>query len=158
MGLDHLVLIRRWANLACLILYPVAWWAPLARAGVLPLFGLSEISVLSGIASLWSTDIVLAVVVALFAMVAPMAKSLAIALADFGIIRGAPRWVTLLGRLAMADVFLIALYITLAKGIGIGRVETGWGLYLFTTLVIVQLLLNLAKPEHKKNTCALPPE
>ncbi|MEY8881243.1 paraquat-inducible protein A [Donghicola sp. XS_ASV15] len=156
--MDHLVLIRRWANLACLFLYPVAWWAPLARAGVLPLFGLSEISVLSGIASLWSTDIVLAVVVALFAMVAPMAKSIAIALADFGIVRGAPRWVTLLGRLAMADVFLIALYITLAKGIGIGRLETGWGLYLFTTLVIIQFILTLTKSEHKKNTCALPPE
>lgn len=156
--MDHLVLIRRWANLACILLYPLAWWAPLAHAGVLPLFGLSEVSVLSGISSLWESDIFLAVVVALFAMVAPMAKSIAIALVDFRVIPSPPRWVAILGRLAMADVFLIALYITLAKGIGIGRVETGWGLYLFTTLVIIQLLLSLAKPEHKKNTCAFPSE
>lgn len=142
-------LIRRWVNLACLILYPVAWWAPLARAGVLPLFGLSEISVLSGIRSLWETDVALALVVAFFAMVAPVAKSVAMALVDFG---RAPRhilkWVAVMGRLAMADVFLIALYITLAKGIGVGRVETAWGLYLFTTLVILQLLLSLTKREH----------
>ena len=156
--MDHLVLIRRWANLACILLYPLAWWAPLAHAGVLPLFGLSEVSVLSGISSLWESDIFLAVVVALFAMVAPMAKSITIALVDFRVIPSAPRWVAVLGRLAMADVFLIALYITLAKGIGIGRVETGWGLYLFTTLVIIQLLLSLVKPEHKKNTCAFPSE
>ncbi len=156
--MDHLVLIRRWANLACIFLYPLAWWAPLAHAGVLPLFGLSEVSVLSGISSLWESDIFLAVVVALFAMVAPMAKSIAIALVDFRVIPSAPRWVAVLGRLAMADVFLIALYITLTKGIGIGRVETGWGLYLFTTLVIIQLLLSLAKQEHKKNTCAFPSE
>ena len=36
----------------------------------------------------------------------------------------------------MADVFLIAVYVVLAEGVGIGRVETAWGLYLFTACVI----------------------
>ena len=40
------------ANLSLLVLYPVAWFAPLLRAGVLPLFGLKEISVLSGLAAI----------------------------------------------------------------------------------------------------------
>ena len=40
-------------NLALLILFPLAWTAPLMRAGLLPLFGLDEISVLSGLATLW---------------------------------------------------------------------------------------------------------
>ena len=39
----------RYANLALLILFPLAWFAPLLRAGVLPLFGLSEISVITGL-------------------------------------------------------------------------------------------------------------
>jgi len=47
----------------------------------------------------------------------------------------------LAGKLAMADVFLIALYIVLAKGVGVGTVETGWGLYLFTFCVLLSLLI-----------------
>ncbi|WP_375173482.1 paraquat-inducible protein A [Pseudooceanicola sp.] len=131
-------------NLSLLILFPVSWFAPLVRAGLLPLFGLSEISVLSGIASLWETDLVLALLVALFALVAPMGKTIALAMIQTG--RG-PRAalapLTWLGRLAMADVFLIALYITLAKGMGVGRVETAWGLYLFTGCVLASLGLSL---------------
>ena len=81
--------------------------------------------------------------VGLFAMVAPRAKTVALALIQIG--RAPRRWLnalTWLGRLAMADVFLIALYITLAKGIGIGRVETAWGLYLFTACVLLSLALS----------------
>lgn len=45
----------------------------------------------------------------------------------------------LLGRFAMAEVFLLALYITLAKGIGVGRIETARGLYLFTGCILASL-------------------
>ncbi|GGE31019.1 paraquat-inducible protein A [Primorskyibacter flagellatus] len=131
-------------NLSLLILFPVAWAAPLVRAGLLPLFGLKEISVLSGFASLWDSDKALALIVALFALVAPMAKTLALALVQLG--RAPTGWLALLGwlgRLAMADVFLIALYVTLAKGMGVGRVETAWGLYLFTGCVLASLGLSL---------------
>ena len=131
-------------NLALLVLFPLSWAAPLVRAGLLPLFGLSEISVLSGIVSLWQTDIALALLVALFALVAPMAKTLALALIHAG--RAPATWLPALGwlgRLAMADVFLIALYVTLAKGMGVGRVETAWGLYLFTGCVLASLGLSL---------------
>ena len=56
------------ANYALLVLYPVAWFAPLMRAGLLPLFGLSEISVVSGLQALWETDAVLALIVTVFAI------------------------------------------------------------------------------------------
>ena len=39
-------------NLLLLILYPFAWAAPLLRAGLLPLFVQSEISLLTGLLSL----------------------------------------------------------------------------------------------------------
>lgn len=133
----------RWLNLALLILFPIAWTAPLLRAGLLPFFDLDAISVLGGIAALWHTDAALAVLVALFALVAPMAKTLTLALVQFGL---APRRllgpIKALGRLAMADVFLIALYIVLAKGVGVGRIETGWGLWLFTGCVLASLALS----------------
>ncbi|MCA0921013.1 paraquat-inducible protein A [Pseudooceanicola nanhaiensis] len=128
------------ANAALLLLYPIAWMAPLARAGVLPFFGLSEISVLSGLRALWPSDPLLALLVAVFALVAPMAKTLALLMIH---LERAPVWllgpVSVLGRLAMADVFLVALYITLAKGIGLGHVESAWGLWLFTFCTLASL-------------------
>lgn len=134
------------ANLALLVLYPVAWTAPLLRAGLLPLFGLEEISVLTGLRALWQTDIFLAVLVALFALVAPLAKTIGLSLVQFGLLgRRALVALTLLGKLAMADIFLIALYITAVKGIGIGRIETAWGLYLFSGCVLASLAISLVR-------------
>jgi paraquat-inducible protein A len=133
----------RYLNLALLVLFPVSWFAPLLRAGLLPLFELDAISVMTGITSLWSEDILLALVVALFALVAPLAKTLALALVQFG--HASPRLLAVvhaLGRLAMADIFLVALYIVVAKGVGVGRLETGWGLYLFTACILFSLLLS----------------
>jgi paraquat-inducible protein A len=127
-------------NLSLLILYPIAWATPLMRAGVLPLFGLTEISVFSGVQALWASDIFLALVVTLFAFIAPYLKTLGLALVQFNLLgpRALPA-LAFIGKLAMADVFLIALYITLAKGIGFGRVEVAWGLYLFTACILTSL-------------------
>jgi len=132
------------ANLALLILFPIAWFAPMLRAGMLPLFGLSEISVVSGLASLWGTDVFLALAVTFFALFAPYVKTLGMALMHFGLLdaRVLPA-LTVLGKLAMADVFLIALYITVAKGIGVGRIETAWGLYLFTFCILASLAISI---------------
>lgn len=138
--------VLKWINLSLLLLYPVAWTAPLMRAGLLPLFGLSEISVLTGLQALWSSDIVLALVVTVFALFAPYLKTLALALVQFGwLTRRALPAIALLGKCAMADIFLIALYITVIKGIGIGRVETAWGLYLFTACILISLVLSIAE-------------
>lgn len=132
------------ANLLLLVLFPIAWAAPLLKAGLLPFFSLSEISVLTGIQTLWAKDVVLALAVTFFALVAPYLKTVGLALIHFRL--ASPRLlpaITLMGKLAMADIFLIALYIVLAKGVGVGRVETGWGLYLFTACVIASLGMSL---------------
>lgn len=136
----------KWINLMLLVLYPVAWVAPLMRAGLLPLFGLSEISVLTGIQALWETDILLALIVTGFALVAPYMKTVGLALVHFHLLsRSVLPALALMGKLAMADVFLIALYITTVKGIGIGRIETAWGLYLFTACIVASLLISVAE-------------
>jgi len=136
----------KWINLMLLVLYPVAWVAPLMRAGLLPLFGLSEISVLTGLQALWGTDIVLALIVTGFALVAPYLKTVGLARVQFHLLsRSVLPALALMGKLAMADVFLIALYITIVKGIGIGRIETAWGLYLFTACILASLLIIIAE-------------
>lgn len=135
-------LILRLANLALLILFPVAWFAPLLRAGLLPLFGLAEISVISGLQTLWKSDVALALLVTGFALFAPYLKTIGLALLHFGLL--SPRTLPalhVLGKLAMADVFLIALYIVVVKGVGMAHVETAWGLYLFSGCILASLVI-----------------
>lgn len=138
----------RLLNLSLLVAFPIAWTAPLLKAGLLPFFKLSEISVLSGLQTLWEKDIFLAVAVTFFAFVAPYLKTIGLALIHFKL--ASPRLlpaITIMGKLAMADIFLIALYIVIAKGVGVGRLETGWGLYAFTTCVLVSLFCSvMSKP------------
>ena len=132
------------ANLSLLILFPIAWFAPLLKAGLLPFFSLSEISVISGLQALWEKDIFLAILVTFLALVAPIAKVIGTALIQYNLLspRLKPALLTL-GRFAMADVFLIAIYIVTIKGVGVGRVEPGWGLYLFTACVLVSYIITM---------------
>ncbi len=133
----------KYLNLALLIALPISWFAPLIRAGLLPIFGLDEISVVTGLQSLWGTDVVLALIVTFLAVFAPMMKTLALALIQFGFLSRAVLPVLhILGKLAMADIFLIALYIVLVKGIGMATVEVAWGLYLFTACILASLVVS----------------
>ncbi|MBL3703119.1 paraquat-inducible membrane protein A [Sulfitobacter sp. BDSS02] len=137
-------MLLRLANLTLLVLFPLAWFAPLMRAGIaLPLFGLSEISVISGLQSLWRSDVILALLVTFLAIFAPYMKTIGLALIHFGMLRRRVLPVLeALGKLAMADVFLIALYVVIAKGIGLARIEIAWGLYLFTACVLASLAIS----------------
>lgn len=132
------------ANLALLVAFPISWFAPLLRAGVLPIFGLSQISVVSGLQSLWQSDVALALLVTFLAIFAPYLKTIGLALLQFGLLspRAMPA-LYVLGKLAMADVFLIALYIVVVKGVGLATVRTDWGLYLFTGSVLASILLSM---------------
>ena len=147
----------RWLNLSFLILYPLSWFAPLLRAGLLPLFGMSEISVISGLQSLWKSDVFLALAVTAFALVAPLLKTGGLALIQFHLLdRRALPTINLLGKFAMADIFLIALYVTLAKGLGVGRVEVAWGLYLFTALILGSIVLGVMESRRGKAVSEAP--
>ncbi len=146
------------ANLSLLLLFPLSWTAPLMRAGLLPFFNLSEISILSGLASLWRDgEFALSILITLLALVAPMAKSICLTLIHLS---AAPARMLpaleVLGKLAMADVFLIAVYITLAKGLSVGRVETAWGLWLFTACVLASLAISILTKRAAKPARAAP--
>ena len=131
-----------YANLALLILFPIAWFAPLLRAAILPIFGMDEISVITGLQSLWESDAALALLVTFLAVFAPYAKTIGLALLHWNLL--SPKTLPVLdvlGKLAMADVFLIALYIVIVKGAGHVTVETAWGLWLFTLCVLSSILI-----------------
>ena len=138
----------KYANLALLFLFPVAWFAPLLRAALLPIFGMAEISVITGLQSLWGSDPAFALLVTFLAIFAPFAKTLGLTLIHFHLL--SPKTLPalhILGKLAMAEVFLIALYLVIAKGAGYVTIETAWGLYLFTACILASLLIS-----HKTET------
>ena len=142
----------RVANLILLVAFPISWFAPLLRAGFLPLFSLNEISVVSGLQSLWGTDVALALLVTFLAIFAPYVKTIGLSLIHFGMMRRRVLPVLdILGKLAMADVFLIALYIVVIKGIGVGKVETGWGLYLFTACILGSITISFLTGKRRRN-------
>jgi paraquat-inducible protein A len=137
--------ILPYLNLCLLILFPIAWFAPLLRAGLdLPLFGLDEISVISGLQALWESDVALALLTTFLAVFAPYLKTIGLALVHFNL--GSPKLLPglhILGKLAMADVFLLALYVVIIKGVGMARIEVAWGLYMFTGCILASLALSI---------------
>ncbi|MEO1532054.1 MAG: paraquat-inducible protein A [Pseudomonadota bacterium] len=129
-------------NLALLLAWPVAWTAPLARAGLLPFFQGKEVSIIGGLGALWEADALLAILVFLFAILMPVAKTAALGLLLAGRLSArAEPVIALLGKLSMVEVFLVALYIVVVKGVGLGHVTPAWGLWLFTACVFVQIAI-----------------
>lgn len=146
-------MIAKLVNLLLLGLFPVAWQAPLARAEVAWLFTTDEISIFSGIIDLWESDTFLCVVVALFAVVAPYLKTVALVYAQFSEAEAARRILPaleFLGRVSMTDVFLVAFYVIAYRGVG--EIVVDWGLYLFTGLVLVSIWSSWATRRAKFET------
>ncbi len=130
------------ANLALLVAFPLSWFAPILRTALTGWFGLDDVSVISGIQALWGEDARLALLVTFFAIFAPMLKTIGLSLIHFDLMRREVLPVlNILGKLAMADIFLIALYIVVIKGVGVGTVETAWGLWFFTGCVLASIVI-----------------
>jgi paraquat-inducible protein A len=133
----------QWLLLAAL---PVAWTAPLFTARV-PFLWRQEVSIASGLVELWRLDRLLFLAVLLFAVITPALKAaLQIWLwyrAPAGSLGRWGRRLALLGKLAMTEIFLVAVAIVGFKGVGLGEVETGWGLWWLTGVVLAGLALSL---------------
>lgn len=152
-------ILLRAANLALLVLFPLSWFAPLLRTGFMQpwnvpwtdwtFFELETVTVVTGLQALWGSSPGLALVVTAAAILAPILKVIGVALLQFDLMspRVAPAlaWI---GRFAMADIFLLALYVLIFKGMGVGQVEVAWGLYFFTFCVIASIVI-AALAEHR---------
>ena len=92
---------------------------------------------------LWRLDLLLFVAVLLFSVLAPLAKGRALVWVWYRCAAhaGGPALdrLALLGKLAMTEVFLLAVIIVGLKGVGIGRVEVAWGLPAFVVAVVLSL-------------------
>ena len=133
-------------NASLLILYPIAWWAPMIETRVFWVLGGGEVSLLNGLSALWSESWPLALLVGLLAIVMPYGKVVLTQITFHRarpLVQAALPWIA---RLSMADIFLIALYIVIAKGIAGASVTPQWGLWLFTACVLTSLWISWRKP------------
>lgn len=148
-------MILKLTNLSLLILFPFAWFAPLMKSGLWPVQALREYSVMEALQGVWQRDIYLALLMTFFAVFAPYIKVIGISLIQFNMM--SPRLLAplqFLGKLAMADIFVIALIIVLYTGIDVagisGQIETAWGLYLYTGCVIASFLISFFSRSHQE--------
>lgn len=138
-GLARLIGPLLGATLAAL---PVAWFVPLFTARV-PFLWRQDVTVASGLAELWRLDLFLFLVVLVFSVLTPLAKTASSLYVWYRLPlerarRQLPR-LAILGKLSMAELFLLAVIIVGFKGVGVGRVETAWGLYVFGAVVLSSL-------------------
>jgi uncharacterized paraquat-inducible protein A len=134
-----------------LILVPVTWWLPLFTARV-PFLWQQEVSIATGLVELWRLDLVLFAVVLLFSVLAPLAKGAALLWAWYRVPASrAGVWLhrlSILGKLAMAEIFLLAVVIVGLKGVGIGKVEVSWGLHAFAGALLLSFAVSTWALDH----------
>jgi uncharacterized paraquat-inducible protein A len=121
---------------------PATWWLPLFTARV-PFLWRHDVSIASGLVELWRLDLLLFAAVLLFSVLVPLAKGLALVWVwhrtSCGGAKRALDRIALLGKLAMAEVFLLAVMLVGLKGVGIGSVEVNWGLPALVATVLLSL-------------------
>jgi paraquat-inducible protein A len=136
-----------WGAILAAILLVAGWMLPIMTVERL-LFLSREISILQGVAELWSEDeAFLAIVIGSFSILLPAVK-LALALhlwfhAEAGSqqLRRALSLLELAGRWSMLDVFVVALLVVAIRTSLIDDVTVHPGVYVFTAAIVLSLVV-----------------
>src|SRR6476469_6714199 len=134
--------------LASLILLLAGLSLPLAKVEKM-VFWKTDYSVFKGVASLWTdSQYVLAAILFFFSIVFPLAK-----LSALGVIwnvrlaeakrQRVLRWLGLLGKWSMLDVFVVAILIVLVKTGPLAKIEPRAGLYVFCSAILVSMATSM---------------
>ncbi|MBI4598476.1 MAG: paraquat-inducible protein A [Candidatus Omnitrophica bacterium] len=113
------------------------------------LFWQTSYSVWTGIVSLWEqSELALATIVFFFSMVFPVIKLLALATLWFLKLREEQRsqllrWLSVLGKWSMLDVFVVAILIVLVKLGPLVTIEPRIGIYFFAGAILCSMLTTM---------------
>lgn len=140
----------RWLGAAALLagaLLVAGWLLPIMTLERL-LFLSREVSILQGVAELWSEgERFLSVVIGLFSIVLPAFKlGLALYLwyraeAGSAALQRAFSWLEAVGRWSMLDVFIVALVVVAIRSSLIDDVSVHPGVYVFTAAIVSSLIV-----------------
>lgn len=112
------------------------------------LFTLTDITLAHAISDLFRIDKFLFVIVFVFGAIFPFLKAIMSALCwyyfEASRIERYLEVLSYMAKLSMLDIMLLAFFVVAFKGLGIGNVHVQYGLYVYASLVIASLLLNLA--------------
>lgn len=126
---------------------PIVFFVPLLTTRFW-FFTQNNITLAHAISDLFRIDKFLFAIVVVFGVVFPFFKAIMSVLCwyhfELSTIERCLEVLSYMAKLSMLDVMLLALFVVAFKGVGIGTVDVNYGLYVYASLVIASLLLNLA--------------
>lgn len=134
-------------SLLILASLPIIFFVPLLTTRFW-FFMRADITLAHAITDLFRIDKFLFTIVVVFGLVFPFLKAIMSTLCWYYFdISRTERYLEVLSymaKLSMLDVMLLAFFVVAFKGLGIGTVEVKYGLYVYASLILTSLLLNLA--------------
>jgi len=146
-------------SLLTLVLLPIVFFVPLLTTR-LWFFSRADITLAHAAYDLFRIDKFLFGVVVVFGILFPLLKAIMSVLCwyrfDISTVERRLQTLSYIAKLSMLDVMLLAFFVIVFKGVGIGSVQVQYGLYFYALLVMASLFLNLAMaPAARK---LLPPQ
>lgn len=133
------------AMVVVLVLFSITLFTPLLTTKAL--FLSNEIGLMRIAHRLFSVDLFLFCIVVGFGIVIPVCKMLMALWCWYSMTPDAAvrfsAVLSVLGKLSMADVMLLAVFIVGFKGLGIGQVQVHYGVILYTVVVLGSHVLSL---------------
>ena len=131
-------------NLFLIGIIPSSWFLPIAYTGLVPWFGLKEISIVSSLQVLCKTNLFLCLVVFFSVIIFPMIKLIFLSLAHFNIVKNDSLSILLIvSQFSMSEVFILSFYIVITKSTWLGHLSIAWGFYVFCFATIISLIIAL---------------
>jgi len=146
-------------SLLTLVLLPAVFFVPLLTTR-LWFFSRADITLAHAAYDLFGIDKFLFGVVVVFGILFPLLKAIMSVLCwyrfEISTVERRLQTLSYIAKLSMLDVMLLAFFVIVFKGVGIGSVQVQYGLYFYALLVMASLFLNLAMaPAARK---LLPPQ
>lgn len=134
-------------SLLILAVLPIVFFIPLLTTS-LWFFTRTNITLTHAISDLFRIDKFLFAIVVVFGVVFPFFKAIMSVLCwyhfEISTLERHLRVLSYIAKLSMLDVMLLAFFVVAFKGVGIGTVQVEYGLYVYASLVMASLFLNLA--------------
>ena len=148
------------AHLTLLILFPVAWFAPLIefQAGIwwLPFSNQSgQKSTIQALALLWDANLILALSITILVIILPLLKIIGSLLVMFGVLAHSIQpALSYFGKISSIEIFVASILIVVATEMSALDITALWGTYLLlgcVTLSFIMQLFSFSSPSENES-------
>lgn len=156
--------IKTLANLALLVLFPIAWFAPLIeyQAGIwwLPFSNQSgQKSTIQALALLWDANLILALSITILVLIVPILKIIGSLLVMFGILAHSIQpALSYFGKISSIEIFVASILIVVATEMSALEITALWGTYFLLGCVTLSFILQFFSLPSTRSCDALFPK